>query len=81
MIYTRRMDTILLKMILLASVIVLVTAAIAKYLRIGSDEFYREQSERGQQVGRHCCLSGLADFSEDIRKARDHEVDSKAAQS
>lgn len=75
------MDPVLFKMILLAGTIVLVTAAIAKFLRIGSDEFYREQSERGQQVGRHCCLSGLADFSEDIRKARDPEIVSKAPQS
>lgn len=65
------MDPVLFKMILLAGGIVLMTAAIAKFLKIGSDEFYREQTERGQQVGRHCCLSGLADFSEDMRKARD----------
>lgn len=79
--YTPPMDPVLFKMILLASAIVVVTAAIAKFLRIGSGEFYGEQSERGQQVGRHCCLSGLADFSEDIRKSRDHEIGSKAPQS
>lgn len=75
------MDPVLLKMILLAGGIVVMTAAIAKFLKIGSDEFYREQSERGQQVGRHCCLSGLADFSEDIHKSRAPRTDSKAPQS
>lgn len=65
------MDPVLFKMILLAGVVIAVTTAIAKILRIGSNEFYREQSERGQLVGRHCCLSGLADFSEDLRKGRD----------
>lgn len=74
------MDPVLFKMILLAAIIVVVTSAIAKILRIGSDEFYAEQSERSHQVGRHCCLSGLADFSEDIRKTRDHDVGSKAPQ-
>ncbi len=68
------MDPVLLKMILLACGIVTMTAAIAKFLRIGSNEFYGEQSDRGQQVGRHCCLSGLADFSEDIRTSRDHQI-------
>ena len=72
------MDPVLFKMILLAGGIVLMTAAIAKFLKIGSNEFYREQSERGQQVGRHCCLSGLADFSEDMRKARDANIGSGA---
>ena len=75
------MDPVLFKMILLAGGIVLMTAAIAKFLKIGSNEFYREQSERGQQVGRHCCLSGLADFSEDMRKARDTNIGSGASQS
>ncbi len=75
------MDPVLFKMILLAGGIVLMTAAIAKFLKIGSNEFYREQSERGQQVGRHCCLSGLADFSEDMRKARDTNIGSGAPQS
>ncbi len=74
------MDFILIKMILLASAIVLVTSAIAKVLKIGSDEFYGDQSQRGQEVGRHCCLSGLADFSEDIRKTRDPAIGSKAPQ-
>jgi len=56
--------------IVLATVLVVVTSIIAKVLRIGSDEFYGKQSERGQLVGRHCCLSGLADFSEDLRDSR-----------
>lgn len=64
------MDPVLIKMILLAAVILVVTTAIAKVLRIGTD-IYKEQSERGQQVGRHCCLSGLADFSADLRRGRD----------
>ena len=57
-------------MIVLATVVLVVTTLIAKVLRIGSDEFYPEQSERGKLVGRHCCLSGLADFAEDLRKSR-----------
>jgi hypothetical protein len=57
--------------IVLAIGLVVVTGIIAKILRIGSNEFYPKQTERGQLVGRHCCLSGLADFSEDLRKNRD----------
>ena len=56
--------------IVLAIVLVVVTGLIAKVLRIGSNEFYPAQTERGQHVGRHCCLSGLADFSEDLRESR-----------
>ena len=54
--------------IVLAVGLVVVTGVIAKVLRIGSDDFYGKQTERGQLVGRHCCLSGLADLSEDLRK-------------
>jgi hypothetical protein len=61
----------MLMSIVLGTVLVVVTSVIAKILRIGSNEFYRKQTERGQLVGRHCCLSGLADFSEDLRKSRD----------
>jgi hypothetical protein len=56
--------------IVLAALLVVVTGIIAKVLRIGSNEFYGKQSERGQLVGRHCCLSGLADLSEDLRRTR-----------
>ena len=63
------MDAALLKMILLAAVVVVVTTAIAKVLRIGSA--LTEDSRRSQETGRHCCLSGLAQLSEDLRAAPD----------
>lgn len=58
------MDAELLKMILMAAGVVVVTTAIAKVLRIGS--FLTEDSKRAQDGGRHCCLSGLADLSKDL---------------
>jgi hypothetical protein len=58
------MDAALLKMILMAAGIVVVTAGIAKVLRIGS--LLSGDSKRAQDGGRHCCLSGLADLSKDL---------------
>ena len=58
------MDAELLKMILLAAGVVVVTTGIAKVLKIGS--LLTGDSQRTQEGGRHCCLSGLADLSKDL---------------
>jgi hypothetical protein len=63
------MDMALLKMILLAASVIAITVAIAKALRVGST--LTEDGKRAQQTGRHCCLSGLAEFSESFRATRD----------
>jgi hypothetical protein len=63
------MDVALLKMILMATGVVVVTAGIAKILKIGS--LFTEEAKRGQELGRHCCLPGLADLSRDLTAPRD----------
>ena len=63
------MDSELLKMILMAGGMVVVTTAIAKVLKIGS--LFTEESKRAQDIGRHCCLPGLMELSQDLRGTRE----------
>ena len=69
--YISPMDPAMLKMILMATVVIVVTTAIAKVLKIGTDLTTR--SKPRHESGGHCCLSGLADISHDLCAARDDD--------
>jgi hypothetical protein len=63
------MDAALIKMILMATGVVVVTTGIAKVLKIGT--LFTEESKRAQELGRHCCLPGLTELSRDLTAPRD----------